>query len=68
MKPRQPTQSELNALNICATFIKIELEITTDEIESIRNAIVALRTLIEKSDISSTLKKVILDLIRQSGM
>lgn len=63
-EPRQPTQSELNSLNICSTFIKRESEITKDELESIRKAIVALRTLIEKSDVSSALKKALLDLIR----
>jgi len=61
---RKPTEAELSLLKVCATFIAQESPITKDDIETIRKSVGDLRHIVETGNISTTLRKAILELIR----
>lgn len=61
---RKPTEAELSLLKVCATFISQEAPITKDDIDVIRESVADLRRVVENGDISPTLRKAILELIR----
>lgn len=63
---RAMTEAERSLLQVCATIIEEEGEITEDDLTEIRKSIAELRTQVESGDISPTLKKVLLELIRLS--
>lgn len=63
-KFRGLTETEDSLLSVCAAFLQDEGKLTKDDITSIRESIVSLRKLIEDSNISPTLRKVLLELVR----
>lgn len=63
-KIRSITGAERSLLTVCAAFIEQEGECTKDDLDEIRTSIGELRTQVESGDISPTLRKVLLELIR----
>lgn len=63
---RSPTDAEKSLLEVCATILSQEPVLQKDDIKAIRDSIVALRALVEDANISPTIRKVLLDLIRMS--
>jgi len=63
---RQVTEAEISLLNVCATVIPEDGQVTKDDIEKIRESIAELRKVVEIGDISPTLRKALLELIRLS--
>jgi hypothetical protein len=57
-------ETEKSVLQIAATFIEEEDELEKEDIDEIRESIAALRSLVEGSDVSPTLRKTLLELIR----
>ncbi len=60
------TEAEKSLLEVCATMISQEEPLRPDDIKTIRESLADLRKFLEQSDIASTLRKVLLDLIRLS--
>lgn len=63
---RPPTEAEIYLLKVCATFIEEDSPITVDDIDAIRASIADLRSQVDNSKISPTLRKALLELIRLS--
>ncbi len=63
---RSPTDAEKSLLEVCATIISQEPPLLDDDINAIRTSIKSLRELVDGAQISPTLRKVLLELIRIS--
>jgi hypothetical protein len=63
---RPPADTERSILELCATEFMREDRIGSDDLEKIREAIVGLRVVVDTADISPTLRKSLLELIRLS--
>ena len=63
---RRPTDAEKSLLEVAATIIPQEAKLQKDDIEKIRESITSLRLLVEDAEISPTIRKVLLELIRIS--
>ena len=63
---RAPTDAEKSLLEVAATMIPLEAELEKEDIEKIRESVTDLRTLVEGAEISTSIRKVLLDLIRIS--
>ena len=63
---RPPNETEIHSLKVCATFIEEDSPITVDDIEAIRTSIADLRSQVDNSKISPTLRKALRELIRLS--
>ena len=63
---RKITDAEISLLKVCATFIPEDESITKDDITRIRDSIVELRDQVQESNISPTLRKALLEIIRLS--
>ncbi|MEP3478452.1 MAG: hypothetical protein ABJZ55_04335 [Fuerstiella sp.] len=63
---RAPTDAEKSLLEVCATILPVDGQIKGDDIDAIRESISSLRTIIESGDISPTLRKALLELVRLS--
>jgi len=63
---RAPTEAEKSLLEVAATTISQEVGLREDDIAKIRKSVTDLRTLVEDAEISPTIRKVLLDLIRMS--
>ncbi|WP_454061958.1 hypothetical protein [Candidatus Nitrospira salsa] len=60
------TDAERALLKVCATSLPSEEELTPNDIEAIRLSIRELQEQVEKAEVSLTLKKILLELIRLS--
>lgn len=63
---RAPTVAERSLIEVAATIIPVDGALPDDDIASIRTSIAELRGVVEYSDISPSLRAVLLDLIRMS--
>lgn len=63
---RKITDAELSLLKVCATFLIEDEPVTKDDIARIRDSIAELRDQVEDSNISPTLRKALLEIIRLS--
>lgn len=63
---RKITAAEVSLLRVCATFISEDEAVTKDDIAKIRDSIDELRDEVEDSDISPSLRKILLEIIRLS--
>ncbi len=64
---RSITAEEKSLLAVCATSLASEEELTANDIETIRSSIHELQEQVEKADVSPTLQKILLELIRLSN-
>jgi hypothetical protein len=58
------SEAEKALLEVCATRIPQEDALEQDDVEKIRQSVASLRSLVEQGDISPTLRKALLELIR----
>ena len=58
------TETEKSLLEVCATIIPQEDALEKEDIDKIRESVASLRSLVEEGEISLTLKKALLELIR----
>ncbi|MCG8525146.1 MAG: hypothetical protein MI748_02115 [Opitutales bacterium] len=65
--PRRITEAEKSLLEVCATVLPIEEDLTKDYINEIRESIGSLRELIENSNTPKELKSLLLEFIRLSN-
>ena len=63
---RAINDAEISLLKVCATFIDQEGRISDDDVTLIRDSIDQLRKQVEEGNISNTLRKALLELIRLS--
>jgi hypothetical protein len=63
---RAPNDAEKSLLEVCATVLPQEGKLELGDVARIRESISSLRSIVEKSDISATLRTALLELIRLS--
>lgn len=63
---RKINSTEISLLKLCGTFIPEEGEVTPNDLDVIRKSVNDLRTTLNQSSVSPTLKKCVLELIRMT--